>query len=79
VADARRIARLDRQDREVVVADRVASVQRQLVDDMEIRAPFTGIVVARRQRKMISPISAAATRAGICTSSTWNRSKSKWT
>ena len=64
-------ARLERQDREVVVADRAASVQRQLLDDMEIRAPFTGVVVAKAAQpgEMISPISAGGgyTRTGICT------------
>jgi hypothetical protein len=46
-------------------------VQRQLVDDMEIRAPFTGVVVAKAAQpgEMISPISAGGgfTRTGICT------------
>jgi HlyD family secretion protein len=64
-------ARLERQEREVVVAERAASVQRQLLDDMEIRAPFTGVVVAKAAQpgEMISPISAGGgyTRTGICT------------
>ncbi len=64
-------ARLQRQEREVVVAERAASVQRQLLDDMEIRAPFTGVVVAKAAQpgEMISPISAGGgyTRTGICT------------
>jgi RND family efflux transporter MFP subunit len=64
-------ARLDRQRSDVVVAQRGASVQRQLLDDMEIRAPFTGIVVdkAAQPGEMISPISAGGgfTRTGICT------------
>jgi len=64
-------ARLERARQEVVVAERVVSVQRQLVDDMEIRAPFTGIVVAKAAQpgEMISPISAGGgfTRTGICT------------
>jgi RND family efflux transporter MFP subunit len=64
-------ARLDRQQTDVVVAQRAVSVQRQLLDDMEIRAPFTGIVVAKAAQpgEMISPISAGGgfTRTGICT------------
>ncbi len=64
-------ARLERQQREVVVAERGVSVQRQLLDDMEIRAPFTGVVVAKAAQpgEMISPISAGGgfTRTGICT------------
>jgi RND family efflux transporter MFP subunit len=64
-------ARLERQQREVVVAERGVSVQRQLLDDMEIRAPFTGVVVAKAAQpgEMISPNSAGGgfTRTGICT------------
>ncbi len=64
-------AQLDRQQSDVVVAERAAAVQRQLLDDMEIRAPFTGVVVAKAAQpgEMISPISAGGgfTRTGICT------------
>ena len=64
-------ARLERQRSDVVVAQREPSVQQQLLDDMEIRAPFTGIVVdkAAQPGEMISPISAGGgfTRTGICT------------
>jgi len=64
-------ARLERAQQDVVVADRNVAVQRQLLDDMEIRAPFTGIVVAKAAQpgEMISPISAGGgfTRTGICT------------
>jgi RND family efflux transporter MFP subunit len=64
-------ARLARARQDVVVADRSAAVQRQLLTDMEIRAPFTGIVVAKAAQpgEMISPISAGGgfTRTGICT------------
>jgi HlyD family secretion protein len=46
-------------------------VQQQLLSDMEIRAPFTGVVVAKAAQpgEMISPISAGGgfTRTGICT------------
>jgi RND family efflux transporter MFP subunit len=64
-------ARLERARQDVIVAERVTSVQRQLLDDMEIRAPFTGIVVAKAAQpgEMISPNSAGGgfTRTGICT------------
>jgi RND family efflux transporter MFP subunit len=53
------------------VAERGAAVQRQMVEDMQIRAPFTGIVIAKAAQpgEMISPISAGGgfTRTGICT------------
>jgi RND family efflux transporter MFP subunit len=64
-------ARLERAQQDVVVADRAAAVQRQLLSDMEIRAPFAGVVVAKAAQpgEMISPISAGGgfTRTGICT------------
>ncbi|HEY6598003.1 MAG TPA: efflux RND transporter periplasmic adaptor subunit [Pseudomonadales bacterium] len=64
-------ARLERARQDVVVAQRSVAVQRQLLDDMEVRAPFTGIVVAKAAQpgEMISPISAGGgfTRTGICT------------
>jgi len=63
-------ARLERARKEVVVAEQTLAVQRQLVDDMEIRAPFSGVVVAKAAQpgEMISPISAGGgfTRTGIC-------------
>jgi RND family efflux transporter MFP subunit len=65
------IARLARADKEVLVAQRGLEVQRQLLDDMKIRAPFTGVVVAKAAQpgEMISPVSAGGgfTRTGICT------------
>ena len=64
-------ARIERANAEVVVAQRGLAVQKQLLDDMEIRAPFDGIVVAKAAQpgEMISPISAGGgfTRTGICT------------
>jgi RND family efflux transporter MFP subunit len=64
-------ARLARQDRDVVVADKqVASWQQQL-DDTIIRAPFAGVVTTKDSQpgEMISPISAGGgfTRTGIGT------------
>ena len=66
-----RQARLKRTEREIDVADRALAVQRREVDDMEIRAPFGGVVIAKAAQpgEMISPISAGGgfTRTGICT------------
>ena len=65
------IARLERTRRDIVVAEQSAAVQRQQVMDMEIRAPFAGVVIAKAAQpgEMISPISAGGgfTRTGICT------------
>jgi len=64
-------ARLERARRDVGVAERSVALQRQQLEDMEIRAPFSGIVVAKAAQpgEMISPISAGGgfTRTGICT------------
>lgn len=64
-------ARLDRARQEVNVASRGVAVQQELLEDMEIRAPFDGVVVAKAAQpgEMISPISAGGgfTRTGICT------------
>lgn len=65
------IARLDRVQQDIVVSERSVAVQRQVVADMQIRAPFAGIVVAKAAQpgEMISPVSAGGgfTRTGICT------------
>ncbi len=64
-------ARLARVRQEAVVSERYLAVQRQLLEDMEIRAPFAGIVIAKAAQpgEMISPVSAGGgfTRTGICT------------
>ena len=64
-------ARLNRAGKEILVAERSLEVQRELLDDMQIRAPFAGIVVAKSAQpgEMISPVSAGGgfTRTGICT------------
>ena len=64
-------ARLEHARNEAVVAQRNAAVQSQLLADMEIRAPFAGVVVAKAAQpgEMISPNSAGGgyTRTGICT------------
>jgi RND family efflux transporter MFP subunit len=64
-------ARLATAAREIEVAERGLDVQRQILDDMQIRAPFSGVVVAKAAQpgEMISPVSAGGgfTRTGICT------------
>lgn len=64
-------ARLEQQEKDVIVADRqVASWQQQLEDTI-IRAPFAGVVTSKDAQpgEMVSPISAGGgfTRTGICT------------
>jgi len=65
------VARLERADKDVEVAERSRAVQAALLKDMEIRAPFSGVVVAKAAQpgEMISPVSAGGgfTRTGICT------------
>ena len=65
------MAKLERAGKDIIVAERSMAVQQHLLDDMQIRAPFTGIVVAKAAQpgEMISPVSAGGgfTRTGICT------------
>ena len=65
------IARLESARQDIVVAERSVAVQRRVVEDMRIRAPFAGIVIAKAAQpgEMISPVSAGGgfTRTGICT------------
>ncbi len=65
------IARLERARKDIVVAERGMAVQQQILADMEIRAPFSGVVIAKAAQpgEMISPVSAGGgfTRTGICT------------
>ena len=64
-------ARLKYAQRQLEIARRGVDLQRLLVEDMEIRAPFAGVVIAKAAQpgEMISPISAGGgfTRTGICT------------
>ena len=65
------IARLERAQRDIVVSERAMAVQAQVLADMQIRAPFAGVVIAKAAQPgdMISPVSAGGgfTRTGICT------------
>ena len=64
-------ARFEYAERQLEIARRGVDVQRLLVKDMEIRAPFAGVVIAKAAQpgEMISPVSAGGgfTRTGICT------------
>lgn len=64
-------ARRDQARTEVTVAERRVAVQRQRLADMEIRAPFAGVVVdkAAQPGEMVSPVSAGGgfTRTGLGT------------
>ena len=64
-------ARLKRLSQDIVVAERALAVQSKELEDMRIRAPFGGVVIAKAAQpgEMISPVSAGGgfTRTGICT------------
>ena len=64
-------ARLSRQEKDVVVAERQVAQGQQQLDDLVIRAPFAGIVTTKNSQpgEMISPVSAGGgfTRTGIGT------------
>lgn len=64
-------ARLDSAAQNVSVAERGVAVQRRLLDDTVVRAPFDGVITVKNAQvgEMISPLSAggAGTRTGIGT------------
>ena len=64
-------ARLNKFRRDIDVAERSTAIQRQFLEDMLIRAPFAGVVIAKAAQpgEMISPIAAGGgfTATGICT------------
>jgi RND family efflux transporter MFP subunit len=64
-------ARLETRRSDVEVARRDVRLQQQLVDELTVRAPFSGVVIAQTAEigEMISPISAGGgfTRTGVCT------------
>ncbi len=65
------LARLNKSKRDIDVAERTTAIQKQFVEDMQIRAPFAGVVIAKAAQpgEMISPIAAGGgfTVTGICT------------
>ena len=64
-------ARIANQREQIVVAERQIHLQRTMIDDMVIRAPFSGVAISKDAQpgEMISPVSAGGgfTRTGICT------------
>ncbi len=64
-------ARLAKTGSDIEVAERALRIQRQLLEDMQIRAPFAGVVIAKAAQpgEMISPVAAGGgfTATGICT------------
>lgn len=64
-------AQLDARNAEVDVSQKRLALQQQNLDDLTLRAPFTGVVISKDSQpgEMISPISAGGgfTRTGICT------------
>jgi RND family efflux transporter MFP subunit len=64
-------SRLDRQEKDVTVAERTVAMNQQSLDDMVVRAPFAGVITTKDAQpgEMISPISAGGgfTRTGIGT------------
>ena len=64
-------AKLEQQQADVIVADRQVVTWQQQMEDVVIRAPFSGVVTSKNAQpgEMISPISAGGgfTRTGICT------------
>ena len=64
-------ARLARTRTDIAVAQSALAVQKHLLADLQIRAPFSGVVVAKAAQpgEIISPVSAGGgfTRTGICT------------
>jgi RND family efflux transporter MFP subunit len=64
-------AQLTSRQAEVDVSQKRLALQQQNVDDLTLRAPFSGVVISKDSQpgEMISPISAGGgfTRTGICT------------
>ncbi|MEN0038625.1 MAG: efflux RND transporter periplasmic adaptor subunit [Cellvibrio sp.] len=64
-------AQLDARNADVDVSRKRLALQQQNLDDLTLRAPFTGVVISKDSQpgEMISPISAGGgfTRTGICT------------
>jgi RND family efflux transporter MFP subunit len=64
-------ARLTARRSDIAVAERAVRLREQLVSELTITAPFSGVVIAKAAQpgEMVSPISAGGgfTRTGICT------------
>jgi RND family efflux transporter MFP subunit len=64
-------AQLANREAGVVLAERRLAIEQQFLDDLTLRAPFSGVVISKDSQpgEMISPVSAGGgfTRTGICT------------
>ena len=64
-------ARIANQREQIIVAEREINLQRTAINDMVIRAPFSGVAISKDAQpgEMISPVSGGGgfTRTGICT------------
>lgn len=64
-------AQLANREAGVVLTERRMAMEQQYLDDLVLRAPFTGVVISKDSQpgEMISPVSAGGgfTRTGICT------------
>lgn len=64
-------AQVDSRQADIAVSQKRLALQQQNLDDLTLRAPFTGVVISKDSQpgEMISPISAGGgfTRTGICT------------
>ncbi len=64
-------AQLATREAGVIVVEKRMAVEQQYLEDLTLRAPFSGVVIAKNSQpgEMISPISAGGgfTRTGICT------------
>lgn len=64
-------AQLNSREADIVVSQKRLALQQQYLEDLTLRAPFTGVVISKDSQpgEMISPISAGGgfTRTGICT------------
>jgi RND family efflux transporter MFP subunit len=65
------IARIDSLREQITVAESQVALQQTALDDMVIRAPFSGVAISKDAQagEMVSPVSAGGgfTRTGICT------------
>lgn len=65
------VARIAALREQIVVAERQVALQQTALDDMVIRAPFSGVAISKDAQpgEMVSPVSAGGgfTRTGICT------------
>lgn len=64
-------AQLNSREADIAVSQKRLALQQQNLDDLTLRAPFSGVVISKDSQpgEMISPISAGGgfTRTGICT------------